>query len=30
MYLFELDKDILNKSLVGSMDYIYKTADEPL
>ena len=28
MYLFELDKSILNKSLVASMDFIYKESDK--
>ena len=30
MYLFELDKTILNKSLVTSMEYIYKDSDKDL
>jgi peroxisomal membrane protein 4 len=30
MYLFELDKDILNRSLTVSMDYIYKESDKDL
>ena len=28
MYLFELDKSILNKSLVASMDFLYKESDK--
>ena len=30
MYLFERDKLILNRSLVASMDYIYKGSDQDL
>lgn len=30
MYLFELDKTILNKSLTTSMEYIYKDSDNDL
>ena len=30
MFLFELDKSILNKSLVASMDFIYKEADKDI
>jgi peroxisomal membrane protein 4 len=30
MYLFELDKSILNKSLTVSMEYIYKESDKDL
>ena len=30
MYLFELDKSILNKSLVASMEFIYKDSDKKL
>ena len=30
MYLFELDKSIMNRSLVASMDFIYKEADKDL
>ena len=30
MMIFEWDKTILNKSLVASMDFIYKEADEDL
>ena len=30
MYLYELDKKILNRSLVSSMEYIYKESDGDL
>ena len=30
MFLFELDKSLLNRSLVSSMEFIYHTADEDL
>ena len=30
MYMFEMDKSILNRSLVASMDYIYKGSDREL
>ena len=30
MFLFELDKSILNGSLVSSMNFLYKNSDKPL
>ena len=30
MYLFELDKSILNRSLTSSMEFLYKESDKPL
>ena len=30
MFLFELDKSILNKSMTVSMDFIYKDSDKDL
>ena len=30
MLLFELDPEILNKSLVSSMQFLYKDSDAPL
>ena len=30
MYLYELDKNILNGSLVSSMNFLYKNSDKPL
>ena len=30
MYLYELDKKILNGSLVSSMEFLYKNSDTPL
>jgi len=30
MYLYELDKKMLNRSLVWSMDYIYKDSDKDM
>ena len=30
MYLFELDKKVLNRSLVASMDFIYKESDKDI
>jgi len=30
MFLFEKDKQVLNRSLVASMDYIYKGSDDDL
>ena len=30
MSLYELDKKILNRSLVSSMDFLYKESDQPL
>ena len=28
MYLFELDKSILNQSMISSMDFIYRDSDQ--
>ena len=30
MYLYELDKKVLNGSLVSSMNFLYKNSDKPL
>lgn len=30
MYLFELDKSVLNKSMMVSMEYIYKDSDKDI